>query len=387
MADVELYFATNRNHLGRNRWQPNGYGPKFSSDGHDNLRFGKLTVTVNQGKVDKLLGRQEYEQPLRIGNGEQLAEIFTTAAKRAKIQAFEDQTHTANDGIEEHENASACMFKELKAFMHEAHDIIIFIHGFNVDWYQAVGSALALEHMLNRPLEKLAHPIPDTQKKLKVVLFSWPSDGQMVPWRSYTSDRRDARQSGEAVGRAILKLRDFLLHINRAALKQEDTLCDQSLHLLAHSMGNFVLQNTLQKLLEHLTGSSLPCLFESIFMCAADVDDNSFERTKPLERLPEICRQINIYTNRGDAALSVSDFTKGNPDRLGHNGPSRPQALHHKINQLDCSNIVTGFVEHSYYLWATVNEDILQTLHDVKPDASIRQRIRKADGLNIWTLT
>ncbi|MYM65063.1 alpha/beta hydrolase [Pseudomaricurvus sp. HS19] len=391
MAQYTLYFATNRGHEGKDRWHPSGYGPGFSSDGYDNLRFGKLTIKADTDDVKKLLAQTEEKDPRRTGNGEKLAGLLGKAAEKAAITAFPDsvtQANPDNKKVTEQKNASADMFREIKAIMEETNDVLVYIHGFNVSWSEAVGSALALELMLNRPSQMPANPVPDKQKSVKVILFSWPSDGKMIPWRSYTSDRKDARRSGEAVGRAILKLRDFLIQLRVDARKQEQRLCKQSMHLLCHSMGNYVLQNSLDKLLEHLTSNHLPRLFENIFMCAADVDDNVFENGKPMVRLPEICRNVYIYSNRGDTALKISDATKGNPDRLGHDGPSRPQALHHKINQIDCSNIVTGFVEHSYYLWATVNEDIDQTLHCIaEDDQSLRRRRRKADGLNVWKLT
>jgi hypothetical protein len=33
MAERRLFYATNRNHLGKDRWHPDDYGKKFSDDG------------------------------------------------------------------------------------------------------------------------------------------------------------------------------------------------------------------------------------------------------------------------------------------------------------------------------------------------------------------
>jgi len=44
-------------------------------------------------------------------------------------------------------------------------------------------------------------------------LFTWPSDGQALPYVSYKSDRSDAKGSGYAIGRGFLKLRDFLVRL------------------------------------------------------------------------------------------------------------------------------------------------------------------------------
>ena len=77
------------------------------------------------------------------------------------------------------------------------------MHGYNVDWYAALGGAIAMEQMLNRGKKP-------SEKKITVVLFSWPSNGSMMPFAAYKSDRTDARDSGKAIGRALLKLKDFL---------------------------------------------------------------------------------------------------------------------------------------------------------------------------------
>ena len=91
-------------------------------------------------------------------------------------------------------------------------------------------------------------------------------------------------------------------------------------------MGNYVLQHALQRIIEETPPKRkrLPRIFDNVFLCSPDVDDNVLETDQPLSRLPEICRNVSLYYNRGDLALRGSDITKGNPDRLGTNGDCRP---------------------------------------------------------------
>ena len=42
------------------------------------------------------------------------------------------------------------------------------------------------------------------------LVFTWPSDGSMLPFKAYASDRDDARASGVALGRGLQKLASFL---------------------------------------------------------------------------------------------------------------------------------------------------------------------------------
>jgi hypothetical protein len=65
---------------------------------------------------------------------------------------------------------------------------------------------------------------------------------------------------------------------------------------------------------------------------------------------------------------------------LGHSGNARPALIHNKVHQVDCSEIIRGFVEHSYYQWATVNEDIQQSIDGVAFDDESRKRKREAQS-------
>ena len=366
--NLELYYATNRNHTGKNRWKPDGYGGDFSGDGHYNLRFGKLTLKTEQAKVDKYLD-QAYKGG-RTGNGEGLSGYLAKEMKHAKLAAYKDDT--AKKKVEFEANSSTRMFLDVKAKMQNGQNVLIFIHGYNVSWKNAAASALALQCMLNQKGDK----------PTVVILFSWPSDGSMMPFAAYKSDRSDARDSAQAVGRGFLKLRDFLGKLKQKPKPGEEHLqaCNQSINLLCHSMGNYVLQNALGKLAGYANGNRMPRIFDNIFMCAADVDDDILEKGEKMGRLHEISHNISVYFNKGDLALSISDTTKGNPQRLGHTGMARPQMTHNNIEQINCSRIVSGMVEHSYFLWSTVNADIAQSINGVAPEDDSRKRKRIANG-------
>ena len=103
--------------------------------------------------------------------------------------------------------------------------------------------------------------------------------------------------------------------------------------------------------------------------------------------LHELARSVSVYHNRGDLAMYVSDYTKGNPERLGTAGAARPAALHNKVEQVNCTPVVKGFVEHSYYLDGWVNQDIRLSIAGLAPDDSRRRRQRSQDFPNVWQLT
>jgi hypothetical protein len=64
MTALTLCYATNRNHLGQDRWKPEGYGSKFSQDGVENLRFGRLMLEADQTSIEKHLNKNMKDQGL-----------------------------------------------------------------------------------------------------------------------------------------------------------------------------------------------------------------------------------------------------------------------------------------------------------------------------------
>jgi esterase/lipase superfamily enzyme len=377
MTQCSLYYATNRRHRGKDRWHPSSYGPEASRDGTENLRFGRVDVEYDSATVAGLL---RAPSGFGEGNGEKLAKYLYSQRRIASIDAFEEllDVHRADVDQDRKRFGSSRTFGELQKMMRAGCDTLVYIHGFNVSWWEAVAAATSLQMMLNR------NP---GQREIRVVLFTWPSDGRAIPYWSYFSDRSDATFSGAAVGRALLKLRDFLIDARREDVRKNREPCRRSVHLLSHSMGNFVLQHALARVEQFSSNCKPPRLFDQVFLCAPDVADNVFEPEHPMRRLPEMAEQVTVYHNRGDLAMPVSDYTKGNTDRLGWGGANRPSELDGRVHQVDCSPIVTGFVEHSYYLAGRVNDDLRQSLNKIDPDDPDRMREAVRHGWpNVWRM-
>jgi esterase/lipase superfamily enzyme len=230
---------------------------------------------------------------------------------------------------------------DLRKAMLAGQDTLVFIHGFNVSFNEAIEAGARLARDV-----RIRVAATDDGRPVNVVVFSWPSDGEKVPFMSYYSDREDARASGPALARAYLKLREFL-----SLLRTQDR-CERSIHLLAHSMGAYVLRQGVQAALAK-DPDSLVRLFDQILLAAPDEDDDTFELDSKLKPLPRIGRQVTVYFNPSDRALVISDRTKGNPDRLGSDGPRLIDMLPKKVVLVDCRNVAghaDALVQHSYYV-------------------------------------
>ncbi|MDP3071738.1 MAG: alpha/beta hydrolase [Opitutaceae bacterium] len=382
MAKLELFYATNRRHEGGTRFRPKSYGTAFSEDGIQNLRFGRLELQADDARITELLRKDRA--PTGPGAGVALSTYLAkcTDAGAARILAYREKLPGGSDDAAEDDVVlgSLAMFADLMKIMCDKSDVLIYIHGFNVSWAEAVGGALALQLMLNRGGGT------DAAQQVAVVLFTWPSDGQAMPWLSYKSDRAEGTASSGAFARGLLKLRDYLADLRDRAKDSDVKLCGQDIHLLCHSMGNFLLQKTLPKLDDFTPGDAFPRFFEHIFLCAPDLDDDALEPDQGLGRVHELARSVTLYHNRDDIAMHISDYTKGNPDRLGGNGAARPSLLHNKVHQVDCTEVVTGLVEHSYYLEGWVNQDIRLSIEGREQLDLARRRALKGDQANVWKL-
>jgi len=325
---IAVYFATNRDQQGTAKSPVFGGG--FHEKGPHYLRFGWAEVRAPaepDGDFELLKVR--------------LAPEYIPAADEPKSKQV---------------LGSRTVFDELRTDMKdEATDLIVFIHGFSCDFETSLLRAA-----------QIAHNYGTEERPMKVVVFSWPADGTMIPLLSYYSDRDDAKMSGIALSRLFLKALDYFRDIG------PKKFCWRQIHLVAHSMGNYVLRQAVQAVIKERGGASLPRVFENIFMMAADEDNDTFELDHKLCRLPEMGAAVHVYYSATDQALTISDVTKGNPDRLGSTGPRTLTSLPHKITLIDCRAVdetALADANHQYYRKRVeVYEDVRAVLAGQLPD-------------------
>lgn len=321
---VTVYFGTNRNLTGAEA-NPD-FGPQFNPDGPAALRFGVAEVPETC-----------------FNNDDRLRDIRITVMPEKVAATGRDQLL-----------GSRALFEQMRRKMtRHQRDTVVFIHGYG----NSLRSALCHAALLR----KVYDAVP-----FNMFLFSWPSDGKLIPFMSYYSDRNDAKASGPAMARAFLKLHEFLENMAK------EERCEQRLQLMAHSMGNYALRHAVQGIRAEL-GESPPRLLDKVFLFAADEDDDAFEQDHKLRLLPQLARQVMVYFNPRDMALTVSDKTKGNPDRLGSDGPRLLDDLPRKVVLVNCRDVARTDPDdsygHDYHRYVPeVLGDVNQVLRDVPPD-------------------
>ena len=319
---IKVYFATTR--CPNNRRRPTAFGETICADDPQNIRFGVAQVSDDLEKVS-----------------------FTVAPE-------------ANVGRKNEKLGSVAVFDEVRRdLLAEPADCMFFVHGFANTFESALIRAAQLKQFYGAG--------GSVGKQLHMFAFCWPSDGVVVSLKNaYRSDRMDAQISGPAIGRTILKAIDF---IGRLA---PDERCNRRIHLLAHSMGNWALRHALTHI--QVLGAAPACVFDQAILAAPDEDADAFESEGKLGYLPRLARRVSVYTNYQDSALHVSDWAKGNPDRLGKGGPSNPDRVARNVTVVNCSKVITDkgdmdLTSHQYYRNdETVRRDIVAVLKGATDD-------------------
>jgi esterase/lipase superfamily enzyme len=216
-----------------------------------------------------------------------------------------------------------------------------------------------------------------------IFVFTWPSSssaiGVPLPYADYVHDRGTAPAYGPAVARTTRRLYDFVDGLQR------DQHCMESIHLLCHSMGNYVLCNAVQALMRLPDGtavnagearsmsalssdtpdpSMLRRTFDRIGHAAADEDADAFDdptKLKIFAPARPICDGLPLA--QGLALNTLSAVTKFNGPRLGNDGPENMGTISDKVSAIDVSAVLSLAQDpenHQYYrVYPTVRDDIV----------------------------
>src|SRR6185436_720510 len=169
----------------------------------------------------------------------------------------------------------------------EARAAMLFVHGYNVSFEDAIFRTAQLAVDLKFPGAAMA--------------FSWPSYADPV---KYTFDEQNAEVS-------IPALREVLEDLAaRSGAKR--------VHIIAHSMGNRVLAGALRSM-DSTVQARNKAVFRELVLAAPDIDSRVFQS----QVLPHIVRNVQhctLYASSRDRALRMSRAFH-NYQRLGETQP------------------------------------------------------------------
>jgi esterase/lipase superfamily enzyme len=215
-------------------------------------------------------------------------------------------------------------------------DILFLVHGFNVDHQSAMDF-----HM------KCVHQLQAQKWYGQVVSFDWPSNGLVF---AYVPDRFNARAAASSLVSGAIALLE-------AAQKNPANPCTLNVHVLAHSMGAFVVQQAFT-----WSYQDVPADWKvgQLMFASADVDYTVFESGNPsTTAFQQHAGRLTAYCNPYDKALLISNAKRlelaPRMGRVGLPDAAPPlmcevncNALFEKISPNDLANL-SPVLTHCFY--------------------------------------
>jgi esterase/lipase superfamily enzyme len=168
--------------------------------------------------------------------------------------------------------------------------VLVFVHGYNTRFDEAV--------------YRFAQIVHDSGAPVVPVLFAWPSRGKLF---DYVYDRDSASYSRDAL-EAVL---DALVKDQKIA----------SVSVLAHSMGNLLLVETLRQMA--IRRGALPAKIKDIMLASPDIDVDLFRRQIAVIETDDKKPPVTLFVSQDDRALGVSRVIAGDAPRLGAIDPTK----------------------------------------------------------------
>ncbi len=315
---IEVFFVTSR---------ATNPGTQIACSNSYFLNFGIHTQKTGSCVVSVPSDREVGALPFGLGNRDK------------SFQFLEHRISAPNITPEEQEKI---WWKRLEEDPFE--ETIVFVHGFNVSFEEAVLRSAQLKYDLKFPG--------------KVALYTWPAggDGSMLGnlflKNTYEKNLISARSSRESFKSFVRKM----------------VKTGKKIHLLVHSMGHQVVLNSIAELAKESPSS--PFLKELV-LNAPDYDTGEFILL--LDPLLKSANRITLYCSPGDSAL----FASAQIHQTGRLGACSkfPGIDVVNVNPIDSSLISLG---HGYYSSRPILTDLYQLFLGL--GAEKRLFIRKSYG-------
>ena len=287
---TEIFYVTDRNPMGSGE-DPSRYGDERS----DSMAFGASLIEYgNMTSWEELIDQtqsQKRQAQTKI-DIKAIDEITRFPATPLPFQAGGGRLQTTEAANAAYSSSASQMRAALsqKLRVYGVDRVLVYVHGFNIEFDDAVNTLASLWHYSGR------RSLP--------IAFSWPA-GNQGPLAYF----RDI-ESGEF---SIFHAKEFLrILVSVTELDRID--------IVAHSRGSAVMTTALRELLiEARAAGQVPRKAMKtgvLVLAAADIDVGVARQRLVAERFVDAFEQINIYTNPNDEALRLSRII-GKVTRLG----------------------------------------------------------------------
>jgi esterase/lipase superfamily enzyme len=236
----------------------------------------------------------------------------------------------------------------------------LYVHGYNNTWQDAVRTYQALNQALFEGDSSLG----------VCVLFTWPSKGSPA---AYLPDRQEVEASAGDLADVLTLLYNYLENMEIKAAEDPSKACRAKTSIIAHSMGNYLVQKAAKTVWTRKNQPLLVSLLSQLLMLAADVDNDLFKSGEQVDKsdgdaLANLTYRITAFYTGLDQVLGASAGLKHfGKRRLGRSGLDRTVAEPDNVWDIDCTRFFANdgldpIGIHSAYF---VDPDVLNLMRQV----------------------
>ena len=225
----------------------------------------------------------------------------------------------------------------------DARQLLLYIHGFSNLPETVFDGAGEFQQLCDNA----------KKNEVLVVPLIWPCDNDLGLVKDYWDDQKSADQSAFAFARALEKFNRWR---NSEKHNPAADPCLKRINVLAHSMGNRVLRETLAAWDKYDLASGVPLIFRNAFLVASDIVNESLHEGERGEKISHASRNVIVYYASDDLALRASKAAnlknKVASRRLGHTGPENMDRTIRNVYAVDCDDVNTAYDSpkgHSYF--------------------------------------
>jgi len=249
-----------------------------------------------------------------------------------------------------------------------ADDLLVFIHGYNTSFTNAAIRCAQLAH--------------DTNFKGEAVFYSWPSAENPL---TYAKDKKRAQENFKLFAK-------FLEDIASQT--------DKKIHIVAHSMGTYILMNSLVILDNRIKQDSNILsarrekhdgkIFSQIILAAPDISKDDYHKKFSMHEFSKMADNFTFYSSENDHVLYESQivnyFIEGTSQaRLGDSSSS-----FFVIKGMDTvdtrQEISSQFFGHSFYAnyRSLVSDMYILLKYGTYPDNRMLQKVIDKNDNTLW---
>ncbi|WP_299732136.1 alpha/beta hydrolase [uncultured Tateyamaria sp.] len=307
-------------------------------------RASKLPLSIVQTR--EILRFDATPTPFRVANGRPVPVPAALASYNRKRAAFQAEVR-----------------KQMR--LADRQEVVIFVHGFNNSFEDAVFSLADIWHFSGRS------GVP--------IAYSWPAGAGGL--FGYFTDR----ESGEFT---VFHLKEFLRQLAEIPELRK-------IHIVAHSRGTDVTTTALREMIIAVRNQGRNpkkvLKIANLILAAPDLDFSVVRQRLIAEGFGASIGQITVYMNRGDTALGLAQRLMSG-ERFGRLSAGdvglEERAIFDEVKTVNFVNVegVSGLTGHAYYRTnRNVLSDIAVLIRESPPPGSAARPLVRIQG-NFWTM-